>query len=233
MAAPSREAGQREKEDDVTLTVGHRSRIRSIVFDLDGTLYVNERVGNEIEQAACSLIARSRGVSREGGCGLLRHAREQLSAMHGPAPSLNRICIEMGIDLREFHDALHREVHPERHILPDPLLRALLASLGERCRLYLYTNNNYFLSRKILTLLGVENLFDKLFPIEFCWRPKPDPEALNLLLADIGGPPESFLFVGDREHIDLLPPADLGIATLLVREVADLRQIHQILDRDL
>jgi putative hydrolase of the HAD superfamily len=213
------------------LTAGHCSRIRSIVFDLDGTLYVNEEVANEIRQTACSLIANSRGVSRQRGCELLRHAREQLSAMHGPVPSLNRVCIEMGIDLREFHDALQREVHPERHLFPDPLLRALLASLAERWGLYLYTNNNYSLSRKILALLGVASFFDKLFTIEFCWRPKPDPEALRLVLADIGGPPESFLFVGDREHIDLLPPAELGIATLLVREVADLLQIQQVLDR--
>ncbi len=233
MPEPFCATGECEKEYEVTLTAGNCSQIRSIVFDLDGTLYVNKEVGEEIEQTACRLIAKSRGVPREEGCGLLRHAREQLSAMHGPVTSLNRICIEMGIDLREFHDALQRQVHPERHLFPDPLLQALLGSLGERCRLYLYTNNNYFLSRKILTLLGVENFFDKLFPIEFCWRPKPDPEALQLVLEDIGGPPESFLFVGDREHVDLLPPAELGIATLLVREVADLQQIQQLLDQDL
>jgi putative hydrolase of the HAD superfamily len=217
----------------VPLTAGHCGQIRSIVFDLNGTLYVSEGIGSEIEQAACSLISKGRGISHDEGCGLLRHARKQLSAMYGPAPSLSRTCIELGIELREFHDALQQQVHPERHLFPDPLLQALLVSLRERCRLYLYTNNNYFLSWKILTLLGVESFFDKLYPIEFCWRPKPDAEALQLVLADIGGPPESFLFVGDREHIDLLPPAELGIATLLVREIADMQQIHQVLDQAL
>jgi putative hydrolase of the HAD superfamily len=217
----------------VPVAAMHCGRIRSIVFDLDGTLYVNEGVGRDIERAACGLIAESRGVSHDGGCDLLRQAREKLSAMEGPAPSLTRTCIELGIDLKEFHDALQQQVQPERHLFPDPLLQSLLVSLGERCRLYLYTNNNYFLSRKILTLLGVESFFVKLYSIEFCWQPKPAPEALQLVLEDIGGPLESFLFVGDRQHIDLLPPAELGIATLLVREVADLQQIHQLLDRDL
>jgi putative hydrolase of the HAD superfamily len=213
----------------VPLTVEHGSLIRSIVFDLDGTLYVNEGVSREIEQAACGLIAKSRGVSQEAGCRLLRHAREQLAVMFGSVPSLTRTCLELGIELSEFHGALQQLVHPERHLSVDPQLQALLLPLTEQCRLYLYTNNGYFLTRKILGLLGVESFFKKLYPIEFCWRPKPDPEALQLVLEDIGGPPDSFLFVGDRQHIDLLPPAKLGIATLLVREIADLQQIHKCL----
>jgi len=49
------------------------------------------------------------------------------------------------------------------------------------------------------------------------------------VLEDIGGPLESFLFVGDREQIDLTTPAELGIKTLLVRETADLLMIHKLL----
>jgi putative hydrolase of the HAD superfamily len=204
-------------------------QVRSIVFDLDGTLYVCKEIGDEIEKTACDLIARSRGVSSTVGRSLLEKARQQLSDLLKWTPTLTRTCMELGIEAAEFHRALEEQVQPELYLSPDEQLRDLLAPLAQVTQLYLYSNNNYPLSLKILSLLGVEDLFRHLYTIEFCWRPKPDPEALQRVMADIGGPPESFLFVGDREHVDLLPPSQQGIATLLVREVPDLLLIHGFL----
>lgn len=203
--------------------------LQSIVFDLDGTLYVNEGVNDEIEQIACELIAAGRGFTTFQGCQVLRSTRQKLTEEAGSEPALSLVCAELGIELAEFHQALQDRVRPERYLNNDTTLQHLLSSLAERYRLFIYTNNNYPLVQKILALLGVEHLFSRLYTIEFCWQPKPDDEALDRVLNDIGGPPESFLFVGDRQHIDLLSPAQRGIATLLVRQVADLLQIHKLL----
>jgi putative hydrolase of the HAD superfamily len=203
--------------------------LQSIVFDLDGTLYVNEGVSDEIEQVACELVAVGRGLTTFQGCQVLRRTRQKLAEDAGSEPALSLVCAELGIELVEFHQALQDRVRPERYLNNDTTLQHLLSSLAERYRLFIYTNNNYPLVQKILALLGVEHLFSRLYTIEFCWQPKPDDAALERVLNDIGGPPESFLFVGDRQHIDLLPPAEKGIATLLVRQVADLLQIHKLL----
>jgi putative hydrolase of the HAD superfamily len=85
------------------------------------------------------------------------------------------------------------------------------------------------LTQKILALLGVDGMFRRLYTIEFSWRPKPDADTLERLLEDVGGPPESFLFVGDRQHVDLKIPRAAGIPTLLVSEMADLLQIHKMM----
>ena len=135
----------------------------------------------------------------------------------------------MGIEIQELHAAFERDIAPEEHLVDDPLVMALLESLQERCRLYIYTNNNLNLSRRILRCLGIENLFEALYTIEFAWVPKPDAEALRSVLADIGGPLESFLFVGDRRQVDLLVPSSWGIPTLLVRDTEQLVQIHKVL----
>jgi putative hydrolase of the HAD superfamily len=205
-------------------------QIRSIVFDLDGTLYVNRAIGGEIEQTACNLIANSRGVPSDEGWDLLDRARKQLSELNDVTPTLTRTCMELGIEAREFHQALEQQVHPENYLSPDPLLRSLLVPLTQFSELYVYTNNNYPLSLKILSLLGVEDLFKHLYTIEFCWQPKPDIDALQRVMADIGGSLESFLFVGDREQVDLVGPAEFGSNTLLVREVSDLLLIHKLLN---
>jgi len=203
--------------------------IRSIVFDLDGTLYVSPGIARDIERAAEELVSATRGVTAAEGRSLIRAARTRLAEILEEEPTLTRTCLELGIEVDELHRAFQAQVRPERYLATDPVLGALLDSLRERCDLYVYTNNSLPLARKIIALLGVEEQFRSLYTIEFCRLPKPDPEALRRVLEDIGGPPESFLFVGDREQVDLKPANALGIPTILVAETADLLQVHKLL----
>ena len=53
--------------------------IRSLVFDLDGTLYTCQGLGAQIEEAAIYLVANSRGLSMEQGRGVLQDARSLLA----------------------------------------------------------------------------------------------------------------------------------------------------------
>jgi putative hydrolase of the HAD superfamily len=124
---------------------------------------------------------------------------------------------------------LQEKVQPERFLSNDPVLYALLDSLRDVCDLYVYTNNNLPLAQKILALLGVEDLFDRVYTIEFDWQPKPSQQTLERIMEDIGGPPDSFLFVGDRPHVDLKVADSLGVPTLQVTETSDLLQIHKML----
>lgn len=205
------------------------SATRSIVFDLDGTLYVNDNIAQEISRAAEALVAASRGIDVPRARAMIERAQRRLGENLDQPPTLTRTCMELGIELPEFHAALQDRVHPERYLDHDPVLFALLDSLRDHCELYIYTNNNLPLARKILALLGVQSLFERIYTIEFTGAPKPDREAFAKVLESIGGPPESFLFVGDRRHVDLQPADEHGIPTLLVGEAADLLQIHKLL----
>ena len=204
-------------------------QIRSIVFDLDGTLYVSQGIADDIWAVACELVAETRGFRVEKGQEILAGAKRRLAEVLEEEPTLTRTCLELGIEVPELHRRLQDRVRPERHLDHDPVLCALLDSLRERCDLYIYTNNSLPLSRRILALLGADEFFNRLFTIEFTWRPKPDLETLERLLEAIGGPPESFLFVGDRQQVDLKLPRTLGIPTLRVGEVVDLLQIHKLM----
>ena len=209
--------------------LGNLSQVRSIVFDLDGTLYKNDGLAKEIKTMAASLVADTRGVSLKDGRTLLRKSKRRLTERLEEEPTLTLTCLTLGIEVPEFHRAMQTRVRPERYLDADPVLHALLDSLSEDRDLYLYTNNSLPLTEKILALLGIETMFRRLYTIEFNWTPNPDPETLQRILEDIGGPPESFLFVGDREQVDLKVPKALGIPTLLVAETADLLQIHKLL----
>lgn len=203
--------------------------IRSLVFDLDGTLYNCQEIGEQIQQAAVSLVAESHGLSLAQARRVLQDARHMLTETPGEYPPLSRTCLELGIDLRDFVRVLEESVHPEKYLQPDDNLATLLRFLQERYTLYVYTNNGFFLASKILALLGVEKFFHHIYSLEFTWRPKPDAEALQRLLGEIGGVPESFLFVGDRYHVDLREPVKLGIAVFPVTTSADLMRLPSLL----
>ena len=185
------------------------NNILSIVFDLDGTLYRCKPLEREIADAADVAIASARGIPRAEGRHLIRMARQRLTETLEAEPTLSLTCMELGLDLPDLHRYFEREVKPERYLGEDPVLAALLDSLAVMCDLYLYTNNNLPLANRIMTLLGVGSQFRKVYSIEYTWRPKPDREALRRVMEDIGGPPETFLFVGDREQVDLQPAGEL------------------------
>jgi putative hydrolase of the HAD superfamily len=208
---------------------GGPDHILSIVFDLDGTLYRSEQLEREIAEAADVAIASSRGVSLNEGREMLRTARKRLAESLETEPTLSLTCMELGLELADLHRFFEQEVKPERYLVEDPVLIALLDSLASVCDLYIYTNNNLPLAKRIMAQLGIGLQFKQIYSIEFCWAPKPDPEALQRVLEDIGGPPETFLFVGDREHVDLAPAEEVGVQTLLIRETADLLQVHKML----
>ncbi|MDK2848798.1 MAG: hypothetical protein PWP34_2151 [Desulfuromonadales bacterium] len=203
--------------------------IRSLVFDLDGTLYACPEIGTQIERAAVLLIAENHGLSQAHARRVLQDARRMLAETPGELPPLSRTCLELGLDLRDFVRVLEEKAHPENYLQPDRDLEALLRFLQSRYGLYVYTNNGFFLARRILALLGVEDCFRHIYSLEFAWRPKPDAEALQSLLAEIGGLPDSFLFVGDRYHVDLREPANLGIAVFPVTDPGDLMQLPSLL----
>jgi putative hydrolase of the HAD superfamily len=209
--------------------IQNHSDIVSIVFDLDGTLYRNRELGGEIMAAAEDLISQCRGLTLQDTRKLLRSAKQALAETLDEEPTLTRSCQELGIDIRELHRAFQARIRPERYLNYDPVLQALLDSLRDHCALYIYTNNNLPITQKILALLGVEGLFDSLYTIEYRWQPKPDLETLQALMGEIGGPPESFLFVGDRRHVDLQQPEELGAATLELHDTAELLQVHKLL----
>jgi len=205
------------------------SLIRTIVFDLDGTLYQSDELGSDIHKTAVNLVARTRGITPKEGQKILHGARARLTELLDEEPTLTRICMELGVDLFDLHREFRDHIKPERYLSVDPILYALLDSLRDFADLVIYTNNNLPLTEKILQLLGVREMFQALYTIEVFGQPKPDAAALSSLLQEVGGPPESFLFVGDRHVVDLKLPQSLGIPILLVRETSDLLQVHKLL----
>lgn len=208
------------------------SDLKAILFDLDGTLYVNSALGRKIRQAACRYIAELKGVGTEEANLLLNEAKKRLSAVSGIDTPLSLACMDLGGDLRELHRRFAAEIAPEPYLSRDERVVELLKILAGRFELYIYTNNNRVLADRIMSLIGVAGLFREVFTIEDSWRPKPDREALAELLRRVDRRPEECLFVGDRYDVDLRLPADLGCTVFLVSSTEELFPLCKLLNEE-
>ena len=197
-------------------------RLTTLVFDLDGTLYVNRDLAREIHSAACRFVGMRFGIPVAEADRLIRETKAELTVRSGWESSLSEACLHLRVDLAALHGYFADTIDPTPLLQRDERVVGLLERLGCRFGLHVYTNNNRTLAVRILKALGLENRFSGLFTIEDTWRPKPDLESLKRLLNLIGVPPAATLFVGDRYDIDLRLPRSLGCRVFLSRSVDEL-----------
>lgn len=199
--------------------------VKTIVFDLDGTLYTNEGLAAEIQQAAAAYLGTIRGITTDAAADLVRETRRRLSGTQGGDVTLSTICSELGGTVAGFHKTATGLVHPEAWLAPDRRVIALLAQLQQHFELVIYTNNNRTLTGRILERLEICSFFVRWFTVEDFWCPKPDRSTVLLLMETLGRQPAECLFVGDRYDVDLRIPQELGCMVKLVCSIDDLLRL--------
>ena len=208
------------------------SDLKAIIFDLDGTLYVSNELGREINRVAVSYIAGLKGTGTEQAAASIKEMKTEISVVSGLDTTLSMACQELGGDLRELHRRFAEQVRPEPFLKRDERVVDLLKILSGRYELYLYTNNNLALATRIMEIIGVSRLFRKVFTIEDSWLPKPDRTAFIKILHEIGKEPEQCMFVGDRYDVDLRLPATEGCAVFLSSSPEELLGLLKIMNEE-
>lgn len=198
--------------------------LKAIVFDLDGTLYRNDRLGEEVNLSAIRYVAALRQVDMTDAEAMLQRARVE----SGDGGTLSRAVVALGGNLPEMHRRFAADIHPEEFLKRDERVPKLLKLLSTRFQLYLYTNNNRDLSGRIMAQLGVTGLFREIFTIEDYWLPKPDSKLIADILTKIAVKPAEALFVGDRYEVDLMVPESMGCPIFESQTVEELLTLEQL-----
>jgi putative hydrolase of the HAD superfamily len=206
--------------------------IKALIFDLDGTLYVNGDLGMEISRAACRYVSDLKNIPVEEAAELINQTRRDISRATGLDSTLSHTILALGGDLRTLHTRFAEEIDPAHFLSRDRRVPEMLKGLAGKYEMYIYTNNNLRLSNSIMELIGVKGLFARVFTIEDNWRPKPDAEMVKKILRVIGKDPGECLFIGDRYDVDLRIPAEMGSAVFLAGNVIELLSLAQFLTRE-
>jgi len=203
-------------------------RITAIIFDLDGTLYTNRGLADEIQRVAAAAVALQLQITAAEAEARLSAAKAALTAASGCETTLSAACERLGGDIKALHSYLAENIEPEKYLARDDRVVEMLARLGKKFALYIYTNNNLSLTDRIMRAIGIHGLFAAVFSVENFWRAKPDRLALAKLLAAIGAEPAECLFVGDRYDVDLRLPEEHGSSIFLVQTVDELLSLEKL-----
>lgn len=183
--------------------------IRTIFFDLDGTLYPN-----------------STGLWQAIRMRIGLYMKERLNLTEEEIPILRRFYFEKyGTTLRGLQ--IHKKVDPldylayvhdlplQDYLSPSPQLRQLLMSLPQQC--WVFTNADSAHARRVLATLDLTDCFRGIIDVHATgFVCKPEPEAYQRALQIAGETdPASCMLVDDALR-NLLAAQKIGFATVLV-----------------
>jgi phosphoglycolate phosphatase len=170
--------------------------MRTVVFDLDGTLA--DTSGDLLAAAnACfqqmgagNILERGRddGVAVRGGRAMLTLGLERLGQL--PEPALLDQYYPMLLKAYETDIATHTVFYPGA-------LDAVAALTETGYKVAICTNKPEYLARELLRQMHVLDRFDALIGADTLPTRKPDPEPLREAVRRAGGDPARSLLVGD------------------------------------
>jgi phosphoglycolate phosphatase len=183
--------------------------IRSLIFDLDGTLIDSARLTGLIIDE----MLAARGIAAQADRALIR----QMDAIGGEAmiaAVMGRYTRDPAADLAEFR-ARHRIADTPAD-LAFPGVTDCLAELVEAgVKLAICSNKPQYLCEKILTNLRLDRHFTTIVGSDAGRPKKPAPDAVNLILEQLRAEPDATLYCGDS-LVDLTTAEAAGLKMILV-----------------
>lgn len=182
--------------------------IRTVVFDLDGTLLDTSRditaAVNHVRKTFGLKPLTVHEVIRYVGLGIT-HLMEQ-SVIDGENVPLDEARL-MIVGYYANHLLDETVVYPG--------IQPLLESLNGRFKLAVATNKPFILASKSIKGLGLEKFFNIICGPETVGKGKPDPEMLNHISAKLGSEPSEMLMVGDSP-VDIETAQNFGCRSCAV-----------------
>jgi putative hydrolase of the HAD superfamily len=182
--------------------------IRTILFDLDDTLY-----------------PRQAGVMGQIRCLMLRYLRTRLDLSPDEADALRRSYFQIyGTTLRGLQ--IHHQIDPDEYLRavhdfplqpylePNPTLDAVLASLPQQK--VVFTNASREHAERVLDVLGIRQRFVRIVDVrDMDYQSKPEPSAYQRICKLLNVEPQECILVEDNAR-NLRPAKALGMVTVLV-----------------
>ncbi len=204
--------------------------LETIIFDIDSTLYTNKDY--EREQVDCQIrhYADVTGIPHAQAREKINNFRLEWKKQHqGADISLGNTFIALGVPIEESIRWREQFLEPKLFLAKDERLVKTLFLLKKRFKLICVTNNPEIPARKTLVVLGVNDFFPEIVALDTCKVSKPHPLPFELAAQKTQTKPSRCVSIGDRYHIDISLPLELGMGGILVDGVQDVYKLPGIL----
>ena len=208
--------------------------IKTIIFDIDGTLYTNALYVFEQVDAQVRHYAHISGITEKEARDKINAYRKQWSAEHGGKKiSLGNTFTAFGITIEESIKWRNELLNPEHFLKKDDRLIKTITELAGRYKLICVTNNPVLPARKTLEAIGISDFFPEIVGLDTCLKSKPAVEPFQTAVdwlsksSEAGVKAENCLAIGDRYDMDIKLPLEMGMGGILVSGVEEVYQISK------
>ncbi|MDR1747803.1 MAG: HAD family hydrolase [Spirochaetaceae bacterium] len=204
--------------------------LKTIIFDIDSTLYTNEAYAREQVDVQVRYYAELRGIPADTARSQVQAYREKWAAEHnGAGISLGNTLAAFGIPIETSIRWREELLEPSRFLERDSRLAETFELLRNRFSLIAVTNNPVLPARKTLEALGADPFISEIIGLDTCGVSKPHRAPFLLAAEKSGVQAENCLAVGDRYDIDIALPLELGMGGILVDGVTDVYKLPSLL----
>jgi phosphoglycolate phosphatase/putative hydrolase of the HAD superfamily len=201
----------------------------ALLFDMDCTLYTHDEYAKSQIDLPVKRLAQLKGKTFEQMNDEVSQFRKNWAKDHGgQAVSLSNALLTFGVSMEEnisWRDELFR---PEDYLARDFQLRCVLQVLSSRFHLAVVTNNTVSIAQRTLSVLGVDDLLQKIVGLDTVKVSKPHKSHFLKAAELCGTPVQQCISVGDRYDIDIALPLEMGMGGILVDSVEDVYKLPDL-----
>ena len=199
---------------------------KTLIFDIDSTLYTNSAYA--FEQVDCQVrqFARDRGISADEARHMVADYRKQFAAANnGKKISLGNTLLAFGIPIAQSVEWRKTLMEPADFLTRDERLIETLCQLSKSFNLICVTNNPVFTARKTLDAIGISDFFPQIVGLDTCLKSKPALEPFQKACELTQTRPNQCIAIGDRYDMDIALPLEMGMGGILVTGVEEVYEI--------
>ena len=195
---------------------------KTLIFDIDSTLYTNAAYA--FEQVDCQVrqFARDRSMSADEARRMVADYRKKFAANNnGKKISLGNVLLAFGVPIEQSVEWRKTLMEPADFLKRDERLIQTLSALQQKYNLICVTNNPVFTARKTLDAIGISQFFPDIVGLDTCLKSKPAVEPFMKACELTNSTPQQCIAIGDRYDMDIALPLELGMGGILVTGVEE------------
>ena len=203
------------------------SNPKTLIFDIDSTLYTNAAYA--FEQVDCQVrqFARDRGMSADEARRMVADYRKKFAAANnGKKISLGNVLLAFGIPIEQSVEWRKTLMEPADFLKRDERLIQTLSELQKHYKLICVTNNPVFTARKTLDAIGISEFFPEIVGLDTCLKSKPALEPFEKACEITQSQPNQCIVIGDRYDMDIALPLEMGMGGILVTGVEEVYELE-------
>ncbi len=206
-------------------------QIRSLIFDIDLTLYDDRRYYESQTALLIERLADHLGTSVCETRNIVEKMQNDFADRNqGRKQTMVKTFHQLGVSIETSACWREELFKPEDYLQTDDLLVRVMDRLSRDFFIAAVTNNATSIGERTLTALGVRDYFHPVIGLDISGEAKPTMVPFKMVSERHGVPLHEMVSIGDRISVDIELPVKNGMGGILVHSVKEVYRLPCLLN---